>query len=582
MFARTKKLTSGGKEYQYVQIVEAYRDNGRPKQRVVASLGRLDLLGDKLDDLVSSLRKYCRKPFTLPDERACQQALPWGTVLLTRHLWEQVNLSEIIGQFCRSPRKRYDVAEMAFVLVANRLCEPRSEHGLARWLEHTFVCDRRGRRWEPDWLPAQPITKKQRVKVRFEQLNRWYRTLDALLGAKEQIEEALYLRVRDLFSLKVDMVFYDLTSLYFCRRSPKGTLRRHGPSKDGKSRQVQIMLGVVMANGWPIAHHVFAGNTAEKKTLIGVLRDLEKRFGLNRVMVVGDRGMVSPANLEFLSGTPFRYLLGIPGRRCEEAVAVLDALDDEKWERVDEGNRVQEVNVLLPGNESVRHFVIDSQERKVYEEAMRQRSMERARQALEKVAAAVQAGRLKDQAKIGARAQRALSQHHGYRYYSWDVGGRGQFRFFEDPDKLQAEMRHEGKYIVKTDDAALTAGDAVSAYKELSTVEWGFRDLKDVIEGRPIFHQRGERVEAHIFVATLALFLKRTLDHQLAAELPELSSTDAFAAMESIGIAELSFNGQTSRLVSGGGRDARRVLAALGIKDSNPPSPHQSPRGAQK
>ena len=475
MFARTKKVKSGDKEYQYVQIVEAYRDNGRPKQRVVANLGRLDLMDDKLDDLVASLRKYCRKQFTLPDEMACRQALPWGTVLLTRHLWEQVNLREIIGQFCRSPRKRYEVAEMAFVLVANRLCEPRSEHGLARWLEHTFVCDTRGRRWEPDWLPAQLITKKQRVKVRFEQLNRWYRTLDALLAAKEQIEEALYLRVRDLFSLKVDMVFYDLTSLYFCRRSPKGKLRRHGPSKDGKRRQVQIMLGVVMANGFPIAHHVFAGNTAEKKTLIGVLSDLEKRFGLNRVMVVGDRGMVSPANLDFLSGTPFRYLLGIPGRRCEEAAAILDALDDEEWQCVDEGNCVQEVNLSLPGAESPRYFVIESQERKVYEQALRERSMERARQVLEKVAAAVEAGRLKDPAKIGSRAQRALSQHHGHRYYSWEASGRGQFRFFEDPDKLKAEMRHEGKYILKTDDTKLTAVDAVSAYKELSTVEWGFR-----------------------------------------------------------------------------------------------------------
>jgi transposase len=170
----------------------------------------------------------------------------------------------------------------------------------------------------------------------------------------------------------------------------------------------------------------------------------------------------------------------------------------------------------------------------------------------------------------------------GYRYYSWEVQGRGQFRFFEDPDKLEAETGHEGKYILKTDDAELAAGGAIAAYKELSTVEWGFRDLKDVIEGRPIFHQRDERVEAHIFVATLALFLKCTLDHQLAPELPDLSSTDAFAAMESIGIAELSFNGQTSHLVSGGGRDARRVLSALGIKDINPPSPHETLRGAQK
>jgi len=142
-------------------------------------------------------------------------------------------------------------------------------------------------------------------------------------------------------------------------------------------------------------------------------------------------------------------------------------------------------------------------------------------------------------------------------------------------------MRHEGQYILKTDDAELTAGDAVSAYKELSTVEFGFRDLKDVIEGRPIFHQRDERVEAHIFVATLALFLKRTLEHQLAAELPELSSTDAFAAMKSIGIAELNLNGQTTRLVSGGGRDARRLLAALGIKGIEPPSPEKQRKEPQ-
>jgi len=330
MFARVSTVQRGHKTYQYLQILEAYRDHGRPKQRVVANLGRVDLLGGKLDDLVSSLRKFCRKQFTLPEEMACKQALPWGAVLLTRYLWDQMNLGEIIGKLCRSRRKRYEVAEMAFVLVANRLCEPRSEHGLARWLEHTFVCDRRGRRWEPDWLPAELVTTQQRVKVRFEQLNRWYRTLDALLAAKEKIEEALYLRVRDLFSVKVDLVFYDLTSLYFCRRSPKGRLRRHGVSKDGKRRQVQIVLGVVMANGWPIAHHIFGGNTADKTTLIGVLTDLEKRFGLNRVMVVGDRGMVSPGNLEFLSGTRFRYLLGIPGRRCEEATAVLEALDEQK------------------------------------------------------------------------------------------------------------------------------------------------------------------------------------------------------------------------------------------------------------
>lgn len=570
MFPRITTVKRANKTYQYLQVVEAYRDHGRTTQRVVANLGRLDqsrrLAG--LDDLLASLGKFATRPFVRDDQIGCLEALPFGPVLLARHLWDQLQLGEIIGKLCRSRRVQFDVAETAFVLVANRLCEPRSEHGLARWLEHTFVCDARGRRWEPDWLPAERITKKQRVKVKHEQLNRWYRTLDALLSAKEPIEEALYLRVRDLFSVKVNLVFYDLTSTYFCRRSPVGKLRRHGHSKDGKPREVQVVLGVVMANGFPIAHHVFVGNQAEKTTLRDVLTDVDQRFGLGHVLVVADRGLISPDNLAYLSQSKFRYLLGVPGRRCREARDVLDALDETKWARVEAENRVQEVRLA---DRTDRYFVIDSLQRKTYEQALRERSMERAREALEKVAAAVKAGRLKDPAKIGARAARASAKHHSHRYYSYEVPGAGAFRYWEDPEKMRAEMRHEGKYILKTDDPELGAVEAVGGFKELDTVESGFRDLKDVIEMRPVYHKTDERIEAHILVATLGLFLKRSLEHQLASAFPELSGTEAIAAMRSIGLTELDLNGETTRLVSGGGRDARRVLKALGITDLNPP-----------
>jgi transposase len=347
-----------------------------------------------------------------------------------------------------------------------------------------------------------------------------------------------------------------------------GRLRRHGHSKDGKRRQVQVVLGVVMANGFPIAHHVFEGNQAEKRTLPDVLADLDRRFGLGHVMVVADRGLVSAENLAFLSQSKFRYLLGLPGRRCKEAAGVLEALDEAKWQRVDEENRVQQIR--LP-DRIARYFVIDSLQRKTYEQALRERSMARSRAALEKVAVAVRAGRLKDPAKIGARAARAAAKHHAHRYYSYEVPGPGQFRFWEDPEKLRAETLHEGKYILKTDDEDVDATEAVGAYKDLDTVESGFRDLKDVIEMRPVYHKKDERIEAHIFVATLALFLKRSLEHQLAPVLAELSGTEAIAAMRSIGLAELNLNGRTTRLVSGGGRDARRVLKALGIADLNPP-----------
>ena len=573
MYPRVNTVKKGNKTYHYLQILQSFRKDGRARQRVVANLGRVDLLGNDLDRLVAGLSKYCKDEFVSANQLQCKESLSWGAVLLARHLWRQMDLSEVIHKSCPSSRLKFDMAETSFVLVANRLCEPRSEHGLARWLEHTFVCDSEGRRWEPEWLAPHRISKKQRVKVQYRQLNRWYRTLDVLLAGKEKIEEALYQRVRDLFSVKVDLVFYDLTSSYFCRKQPKGRLRRHGVSKDKRPRQVQVVLGVVMANGFPISHHVFAGNTADKSTLQKVMTDLQERFGLGHIMVVSDRGLVSEENLAFLREQKFSYLLGIASRRSDEALEVLNRLDDRRWLQIDQGNRVQEIALKGKG---VRYFVVDSAERKDYEQSMRERSMHRAREQLQKVKAAVKAGRLKDPAKIGARAGRAVAKNHGQRYFSWEVAGPGEFHFFEGAEKLQAEISREGKYILKTDDRRMTAAEAVACYKELNTVEQGFRDLKDVIEMRPMYHKSDDRIEAHIFVASLALFLKRVLGHQLAREALEISASEAFSAMKSVGIADLEFNGQSRRLVSAGGRDARRVAAALGIRDLAPPTPENT------
>lgn len=572
MFATITEVKSKRKTYQYLRIVENSRENGRVRQHVLANLGRLDQLEGKLGPLLASLARHTKADVCSVGDLRAELALPWGPVLLARHLYDHVGLGKILRRACHDTRSRrqFDVCETAFVLIANRLCDPRSEHGLARWLENTYVCDAAGKRWEPAWLPESEITKEQRVRVQSQQLNQWYRTLDALLAGQQAIEAALFWQVRTLFEANVDMVLYDVTSTYFERRAPVGTLRRHGHSRDGRPRNVQVVLGVVLANGFPIAHHVFPGNTADRKTLQETVRDLETRFGLQRVLIVGDRGFVSEENLTFLTapGRAMRYLVGIPGRRCEESASVLDRLDEEAWERVDASNRVQEVSGTSPG---LRYLVVESQERKAYEEAQRQRSMERATEELAKVQVAVEAGRLKDPAKIGARAQRALSRNHGHRYYSYDVPGPGLFSFQEDPAKMTAEQRREGRYILKTNDDTITPLESVGLYKQLSDVEWAYRDLKDVIRMRPIYHRSEDRIKAHLFVATLALFLKRALEHRLEAAGVSLTPTEAFAAMRSMGVTTLDVAGQTKQLVSSGGRDARRVLKALGIRTLAPP-----------
>jgi transposase len=155
-------------------------------------------------------------------------------------------------------------------------------------------------------------------------LRQWYRTLDQLVVHQKSIEQDLFLRLRNLFSLNVDLVFYDLTSTYFEGNGPVG-LARHGYSWDGKPRNRQVLVGLVMIEGWPIAHHVFEGNLRDSTTVEKVLRDLETRFGLRRVVFVGDRGMVTSDNLDRLRARGQGYLVGLKRRRQPEIVRYLES-----------------------------------------------------------------------------------------------------------------------------------------------------------------------------------------------------------------------------------------------------------------
>jgi transposase len=571
MFPRVDRVKSGGKVYEYLRIIESYRGpGGKGHHRVVANLGRLDAIGDQMEGLIDKLRRFCPGAFVHRDEVATEEAVTWGQILVIRKLWEELGLGRIIERLCQG-RHGFDVAEHAFVLVANRLCKPKSEHGLARWLDSTFVCDRYGQRFLPEWLSEEQVTREHRVKVRSSWLATWYRTLDAVYGAKQQIEKELFLRLRDLFHLQVDLVFYDLTTLYFERREPKGQLRRHGSmDKDGKFRNVKVLLGLVMVNGFPLASHVFAGNRSEKKTVPEIVDDLRERFGVHDVVFVADRGISSAENRELLSGLEsYHYLFAHRGRRDSKGQAWLHAATD-RWHECGGGTRVQEVP---SGEEAIRAFIVESDERKEYERALRKKSMQRAESHLRAVAKAVAGGRLKKAAKIGARAARALQKDKGHRYFSYSVDGDGQFDYWEDEKKLAAETIREGRYVLTTDHDALTGQEAVQHYKELNEVEDSFRNIKDLIEGRPVFHKIDRRVCAHLFFAHLALLLICHLRRRLEqADLP-ISPRDALEAAQSLGVSVLDLNGQARTLAAGAKRDCRRVLNALDIQDTQPPRP---------
>src|SRR6516162_9180187 len=255
------------------------------------------------------------------------------------------------------------------------------------------------------------------------------------------------------------------------------------------------------------------GNWRDAKTVPEVLSDLEQRFGLKRVVFVGDRGMVTSDNLDLLRGHGHGYIVGRNRRRSGEVFDYIQSATGP-WIECPVGitarekaappkTRVQEVASKTPG---VRVFVVHSEEREAFERSQRVRAMERVRTRLEKLARRIAKGRLKAAEKIGAAAARILTRNHGHRYYEWTYQD-GVFRFFEHPVHFTREQAYEGKYVIQTEEPTLSAVDAVRLYKELSDVERAFANLKDVLDMRPIYHRTDGRVDAHIYVAALAFLL---------------------------------------------------------------------------
>jgi transposase len=571
MYPRTVKVrSSSGTVNEYVRVVEAYREDGKVKQRVVADLGRKDLLLEVLP----KLRRLLTGEATDPEDPQFGEAPDWGPVLVVRALFDQLGLWSILDQNL-GHAKGVPFADRAFVLVANRLIAPASEHGLAGWLETDFVCDRKGRRFVPHWH------QRGRVRIHPRQLDAWYRTLDQLHAAKDRIEVALYHRLRDLFSFKPELVLYDITSTYFEGAGPHD-FAKHGYSRDGKSQNVQVIVGVVMVAGWPIAHHVWEGNRLDHTTVQDVISDLRKRFEFGRIVFVGDRGMVTDENIESLTKDQNGFLVGIKRRRNPELDAWLDAVDETKWVDCPGGINARErktnplrtrAQEVPSGDPAVRVIVIDSDERRAYEQGKREQAMERAREKLEKLKERVAAGALKQPEKIGAAVERIMQRYHGYRYFEWKLEG-GALVFSESPTHLEREKRIEGKYVIATSEMGLSVLDAVALYKDLTEVESGFRQLKDVMALRPIYHQIEERVKAHIFVAALALLVQRLLGRRLKEAGVDLSPARAMEALSTVRLVTFRLEGQPERRgITGGCPDARRVLKALKLVDQRPPTP---------
>lgn len=521
MFVRLKTVRASGRTYQYLHIVENFREGDLVRQRVLGSLGRLDELrasGD-LDRVIAQLVEHSPSVKILRAEAAGTLAvvsdLTWGPVLVFDRLWEELGLKDLFRKLSAHKRFDFDFERMSFAQALQRLLEPGSDLRGSKWIATVY----------------EPAFESLR-------LPHFYRSLGFLWKQKETIEEALFERGLDLFNQALDLVFFDTTSTYFEGATLAGWAKL-GKSKDHRPDHLQLVIGVVMRrDGLPVACEIWPGNTADVKTLLPVIESLKKRFRIRKVVLVCDRGMVSKANLEALDEAKYPYIVGMKMRGLVE---VRDEVLGRagRYHEVSENLEVKEVRV-----DERRYVICFNPDEAAKDRHDREAILEKMRE------------------KLAHGGVKRLINNRGYRRYLKVRGAAAEI----DAAAVKKEERYDGKYVLRTT-TDLPAAEVAEAYKQLSWIERLWRELKDVMEVRPIYHwKKRENVKGHIFVCFLALYLAALLKKKLAAAGLAIPWDEVIRDLVCVRAVTVELGGEKYLLRTPLAGRAGKILTAVGVK----------------
>ena len=539
MYLRHSIVRKDGKTHTYWRLVRSVRRNGKVIQETVAQLGELDAEGRaKAKALARQItgRGPQRELFESPElddapvavrlkQLRLERGRAFGDVWLGWTLWRALRLDVLCEEVLGAGREEVPWAQMASVLVMARLCEPSSELHIAEdWYRRTALEDLLG-------LPGSKINAA-----------RLYRALDQLLPHKEALERHLVKRLGELFDLSYDLLLYDVTSTYFEGLAEANPLAQRGHSRDHRPDCKQVCIALVVTReGMPLGYEVFAGNRVDVTTVEEIVETMEARYGIAERVWVMDRGMMSAENVEWLQETGHRYLLGTAKselKRWSREIA-----EERDWQQVHEGVEAK----LCPGPQGSETFLLcRSADRREKEKAMHERFAKRIEARLERLARRLERSRRPlEREPIDRQIGRILGQNTR-------AAGRYQIHVVDDAERA-SRLRlvwsvhpewdewarySEGTYILRTNVSDWTPEELWRTYVQLTEAEAAFRIHKSDLSIRPIWHQKAERVQAHILVCFLAYVLWKTLEQwqrraglgnsprTILAEIGRIQSTD--------------------------------------------------------
>jgi transposase len=511
MYLRHTIRRKDGKVHRYWCLVRSVRLGRRVIQQTVAHLGELDEHGRM------EARALARRLIGAPEEAPLfndgsepvtapirlngvriERSRQFGDVYLALALWRGVGLEELCKRLLPPGQERIAWAKMAAVLVTAQFCEPSSELHIAEdWYRRTALCDL--------------------LQLGDEEVNkdRLYRGLDHLLAHKAAVEAHLSERCGELFAVDNDVLLYDVTSTYFEGQAAANPQAQRGYSRDHRPDCVQVCIALVVTfDGFPLGYEVFAGNTHDSRTLQTIVAAMEARHGVLGRVWIADRGMASAENLAWLRQTGRRYVIGAPKSELKKFGSELARRDG--WRTVHEG---VEVKLTRHPNTDETVVLCRSADRRSKEQAMHDKFSRRIEQALARLSARIARSKKRlDPAAANRQIGRILQQNQR---------AAARFAIALEPDDCPASFRlrvdhnaafddwaalSEGAYLLRSNISDWSDRQLWKAYIQLTQAEAAFRIQKDQLNLRPIWHQRQDRVQAHILVCFLAFVLWKSLE----------------------------------------------------------------------
>lgn len=558
MFVREKKFKD--RKRSYLQIVENQRVDGRTRQKVILSLGCLQTLqkSGELKKLAHSFLKFCENDFCETKNIKEQARLHWGAPKIVQRLWNLFDFDAIFKQCLKGRDVQFDVARTVKLMLADRLLCPCSK-------KKTY--DKQGKYAYSDSVDQHHL----------------YRALDFLAGSKEHIEQKLFEKNTDLFDMRIDVVFYDVTTLYF-ESERADLLRDFGYSKDKKHGEVQVVLGLLVdIYGRPIGYDVFPGNFYEGHTLSIAIDKLKLRFNIDKIIVVADRGMMSGDNLEYLRNSGYEFIISARLRKSPAAIQK-EVLDIDSYSPVSVSSDEQDCpinkyKIYVPENvfgqvisglmqeqppeqvhKEIRKITKYVYDRYLVKQLRDFRKQSYTRELREKLLKAIEcycSQRLiltwsekrakRDQAKrelLIARAKELLKAPPD------NLAQKGPKRYLKteskqltlDRQKIENDRKWDGFYGIYTNNKQFDWSTILSHYRGLWRVEESFRLFKTHLETRPMFHWTESRIRGHLMLCFIAFLFERTIETSLREREVTFSPDKIRDAIEQMQMSLLDIN----------------------------------------